>query len=307
MNRWNFLIIMIATTPGCTMLSLERHTLHQSTSAGDIRYQELMGNLAMVARDRSALPAYSTIFYGTISVGDSGQIGSTTTWQHVIGAGAQNGFSSEALNPQLSRTVLQNWSLDPILGPERIEAIRALLRWSIYGRETLTANELSLLASPDQNPSPGRHFGVLQQLEQLPPHWVHCGRFADKPHCTAYEAHSGDTWVWVLPEDSEALSHLLLAVQNIARVNGNSLVLFAIPTTPSSFSFPTLAKTVPADKPAFSVTATVAVSPGLKLVPMAIISRGGSTTSAPIRRSAVKSTQPDCYLEDSAGLGGDQW
>jgi hypothetical protein len=267
MNKWFLFIAIVAAVPGCTMLSLERHTLHQSNSAGDIRYSELMDNLAMVARDRTALPAYSTIFYGTISVSDSGQIGSTTTWQHVVGSGAQNGFGMQGLNPQLSRTVLQNWSLDPILGPERIEAIRALLRWSVYGRETLTAYEMSLLASPDQDPSPGRHFGVLDQMARLPSNWVQCGRWADKPACVAYEAHSGDTWVWVLPEHREALSQLLLAVQSIARVNGNSLVLFAIPTTPSAFSFATVQKTLPADEPAFSVTATVAVNPGLKLVP----------------------------------------
>jgi hypothetical protein len=270
MMRWALVVALgvdCIASFGCTTLSLERHTLDQGVSAGDIRYQEILDNLAMVARDHSALPAYSTMYAGTVSVSDSGSLTSTTAWQRLLGKGAQNGFASQGLNPQLSRTVLQNWSLDPILGPERLEAIRAMLRWSIYGRETLTAREIGLLASPDQDPSPGRHFGVLDQMEKLPVGSVRCGCLADVPACAVHKSHSGAKWVWVLPEDEGALSRLLLAVENVARVNSNSLVLFAIPTNPGAFTFTTNSQTAPAGEPAFSVTATVAVSPGLHLAP----------------------------------------
>ena len=206
MKLCSLVVVCAVACTGCTTLSLERQTLAQAASSGALRYQEVLNNLAMIANDPSALPAYSSIFAGTASVTDMGQFTSTTVWQHLKDVAVQNGFGSEAINPQISRAVLENWSLDPIVVPEKLEAMRAACQWMIYGPEMLSSLDHSLLASPDVDPSPGRHFGVEKQLAQLPPGWLGCGKRKDVPRGACYRAHCGHTWVWVMPEGTEALA-----------------------------------------------------------------------------------------------------
>jgi hypothetical protein len=166
---------------GCTTAALKRHTLNQAASPTDIRYQEILDNLAMVARDPSTLPSYSSIFAGTAQITDSAQMASTTTFGP--GSGAQ------VLNPQFTRATVGNWTLDPINVPEKLEAMRCACRWVVYGREAACQDCAGLLASPQQAPYPGRHFGVADRLAKLPQGWLNVGYKA--PMHARYKAHSG--------------------------------------------------------------------------------------------------------------------
>jgi hypothetical protein len=210
---------------GCTMISLERNTIAQSDSVMDLRYRIVMENLAMVADDPAALPVSSTMFAGSVQVSDLAQLGSTTIWQYVKGVagGSQSGFGSEAPNPQLSRTLTQNWTLDPAVVPEKLEALRCACRWVIYGPERACADCQGLLASPDQAPWPGRHFGVADRLERLPEGWLHVGRLKDVPAGACYKAHCGHTWVWVTPGGTEGLAGFTLVFLDIATIDHTSL------------------------------------------------------------------------------------
>jgi hypothetical protein len=227
-----------------------------------LRYREVLDNLAMVAENPFALPAYSSIFSGSASVTDTAQLGSTTIWQHVIGKGAPNGFASEAANGQLSRTVVENWTLDSILIPEKLEAIRAACRYLIY-RQLDAYDQDLLICPPDAVEVPlRRHFGVLKRLQPLAEgNWLHCGTLHDASLGAAYVSHYRGTWVWVMPEDVGSLSVFTLILQDIARVNGNNLTLFASPPPVSAFSF--YSKT----SGGFDVIATVGLSLDKELSP----------------------------------------
>ena len=96
---------------GCTMMSLERHTVAQADSAVDLRYREVLDNLALIAREPSALPSYASIFSGTIFVQDQGQLASTNIFPFV-GAVSPGSIAG---NASLNRQISQNWTLDPIL------------------------------------------------------------------------------------------------------------------------------------------------------------------------------------------------
>jgi hypothetical protein len=255
---------MLACT-GCTTIALERHTLSQEMTPTDIRYQEVLDNLAMVAHDPAALPAYSSIFAGTAQITDTSQVVSTTTF----GPGA----AAELLSPQYTRMVLGNWSLDPINVPEKLEAIRCACSWVIYGPEFACRDCPGLLASPEQAPYPGRHFGVADRMAQLPQGWLHVGRICDVPPMARYKAHSCDTWVWVMPDGMKALADLNLVIQDIARVDINSMTIQFVRPTPSDFVFPTIgpAKT-PCNGPPYDskkpwAVAEVSVSPCGNLMP----------------------------------------
>jgi len=243
MKVW-ILALAACVCSGCTMLSLERETLVQSGTVIDLRYREIMDDLAMIAHDPSSLPAFSTIFVGTSQVTDTGQIGATTMWQHVVPMTSasiiQNGLASEMGSPQVSRTILQNWTLDPIIVPEKIEAMRCACRWVLFGPEQACSDCQGLLASPDQAPGPGRHFGVADRLARLPPGWIHAGKSTDVPVNPCYKAKCCDTWVWVMPEDMQGLAEFALIIQDIARVASNSPTLFTFPPNPAPLRFQTV-------------------------------------------------------------------
>ena len=132
----------------------------------------------------------------------------------------KNGFASESANPSVSRSVNQNWSIDPIVVPEKLEAIRAVCRWVFWGPAGVSKESMSLLIRPDQAPpGPDRHFGVADSMAQLPAGWLCVGKLKDVPVCARYKAHCGDTWVWVTPDGIKGLADFTLIVQNIARVS----------------------------------------------------------------------------------------
>jgi hypothetical protein len=264
--RYGLLLVALASAcTGCITPALERHTLSQGKSPTAIRYQEVLDNLAIVAQNPASLPAYSSIFAGTAQVTDTAQLGSATT-------SGPHGAAAQVLSPQYSRAVLGNWTLDPINSPEKLEAIRCACRWVIYGREFACHDCIGLLASPEQAPYPGRHFGVADRMAKLPPHWLHVGQLREVPAKARCKAHSGDTWVWVMPEDMQSLADFTLIVQDIARVDSNSPTLLFILPTPSDFAFPTTSIPVPCVTGPFAnmmaiVTAAVKVDPCGALVP----------------------------------------
>ncbi len=140
--------ILIVGCAGCTMMSLERHTVAQTDSAVALRYHEVLDNLALIAKDPSALPSYASIFSGTIFVQDQGQLGSTNIWPFTgaVASGSIAGASS------LNRQISQNWALDPISAPEKLEAMRAACQWAIGGPDQVTPESRKLLIRPDEAP-----------------------------------------------------------------------------------------------------------------------------------------------------------
>jgi hypothetical protein len=264
--KYGVLLVCTAACTGCTTLALERQTLSQAATPTDIRYQEVLENLAMVARDPAALPAYSSIFAGTAQITDTSQFASTTS----VGPGAP---SAQVASPQFTRAVLGNWTLDPINAPEKLEAIRAACRWVLYGREFAWRDAPGLLASPAQAPYPGRHFGVADRLSRLPEGWIHVGPRSQVPAAARYTARCGDTWVWVMPGDTKALADFNIVLQDIARVDINSPTIQFLRPTPSDFAFPTkrLAHTPCATSPFYEmppvVIAEVSIDPCGNLMP----------------------------------------
>jgi hypothetical protein len=237
MRFGTLLLTVLSACTGCTTAALQRHANSQSGSPVDLRYRETLENLAMVAENSFALPAYSSIFSGTAQITDTAQLVSTTA----VGPG----MPGEMLNPQFTRVVLGNWTLDPLNAPEKLEAVRCACRWVIYGQDWACHDCVGLLETPQRFPCPGRHFGVADRLRQLPLEWLHRGGKQDVPAQACYKAHSGDVWVWVMPEDVKALADFSLILQDIARVDINSITLQYIRPAPSDFTFPTQPRLLP--------------------------------------------------------------
>src|SRR5262245_3838800 len=125
MTRAISLAITLLICGGCTTLALKNHALKQEETPTEIRYREVLDNLALVANNPASLPAYSSIFAGTAQVTDTAQLAANTT--------IVPGAATQVATPQLTRAALGNWTLDPLNSPEKLMAIRGACQWVIYG------------------------------------------------------------------------------------------------------------------------------------------------------------------------------
>jgi hypothetical protein len=208
----------IAST-GCTALSLERHTLNQIHSVADYRYREVMHCLAVVAHDPGALPPYGLLSAGTTRIADMETASSATQWSRAV-----QGFASETLALTLNRSPTESWTIIPVADYQQLEALRCACRWVTIGPERACSSCPGLLSSPEQDHSPGIHFGVADRLARLPVGWLHVGCHKDVPAGCCYKAHCGDTWVWVMPDGMVGLSDFTLVLQDIATLDTGTYV-----------------------------------------------------------------------------------
>jgi len=222
-----FAILVVAAALlclGCTNMALERATLAQASSVADLRYSEVLENLAMVADDPAVLPAYSSIFAGTAEISDTAAANSTTLTLVRASRGAVT-FGMETIDVPLSRNIKENWTLDPVVVPEKLRALRCACRW-ILTRSGDSASDSDVHLAKYKPPhgcgnrgeDSGFYFDVMDRLNLIPPDWLHVGRRQEVPHDACYHAHCHDTYVWVTPDGIDGLTKFALVVQAIARV-----------------------------------------------------------------------------------------
>ena len=208
---------VIAVCAGCTTMSLKRNALSHSGSTADLRYREVLENLALIANNPWALPSYSSIYAGTTEISDTIPVGSATNWSR--SAAGVTTFNSQAIDFPASRQVKENWTLDPTIVPEKLEAIRAASWWMLFGPAHPYGDSSMLgVYGPCHSP-PGYYFNVASELANLPAGWVRIGACNTAPRCAIYQATSHGTTVWVMPEDMGNLSAFTLVLQLIARAD----------------------------------------------------------------------------------------
>jgi hypothetical protein len=224
MKKFLFLVLLtVLSNAGCVATSLERHTINQSQSAADYRYQATLHALAMVYADPNTLPSYALLSNGITSVSHTGIASSATTLM-----GRPLIFASEAIGLTGAHSPQISWTVDPVADYTQLEAMRCACRWVLEGQEHLGPDCCHILADPEEDMTDGPHFGVAQRLSRLPGGWLGCGRGCAVPHGACYADHCGDCWVWVMPEGLEGLAGFTLALQDIATLN----------VTPSDGSWP---------------------------------------------------------------------
>jgi hypothetical protein len=220
-------IFALAST-GCTTLALKRQSLKHSESAMDLRYREAIENLAVISANPAVLPAFTSIFSGTTNVQDTVPFNSNNVLS-VGKAGAAASFAGTMDYP-LTRSVTQNWTLDPTITPEKLRAMRCACWWIVFGPNNQCGDCSSLYAYSTQSP-PGYYFDVAGRLAAIRPGWLRKGGKHDVSKAACYKAHCGDHYVWVLPNDMDCLSQFALILQSIARVQDDSVLFPKINTT----------------------------------------------------------------------------
>jgi hypothetical protein len=225
-------ILVFALLSGCTSVALRNGTLSQGESAVDVRYQEVVENLALLYANPTALPAYSSIFAGTVDINDTLQINPATTWQRsqpVANGPFVTVFNNQVLDVPATRTVKQNWTLDPVIAPEKLTAIACACRSVLFGPEN-AGPDCDTLGKYVPSKSGDRalcYFDVSEQLALIQlncPCWLHLSDCLQRPRCARFWASCHGKCVWVEPDGMAGLSQFTLVIQKIARADLNALM-----------------------------------------------------------------------------------
>ena len=108
--------LALVVSAGCTSQSVRRQTEAQADTFIDIHYRQVMDNLAMVADDPEVLPSYSMLDFGTADVTDKVAITGSVV------APPPRVATTALIDPSVSRTVKENWTLTPVVAPEKLRA-----------------------------------------------------------------------------------------------------------------------------------------------------------------------------------------
>jgi hypothetical protein len=214
-------LVALVLLSGCTPTVLREHSVSLAGSSSDLRYREVMENLAMIYANPCTLPAYSSVYSGGMDVQDGVQIDGTTTWAHAIPT--PSGFSSQTLDIPLSRSIKGTLTLDPTIVPEKLRALRAACQLVLFG-DIVFERDRTILMRYRPGLEPGPYFDVETELAQLPGDWLGRGHsHHDVPRNACFWAGCPGAYVWVCPENMESFSRFVLVFQRIARFDVSNL------------------------------------------------------------------------------------
>jgi hypothetical protein len=218
MTKTLLLCFALMIVSGCTTPALRRHTVNQAMSVTDMRYQEIMQGLAVVAHNGGVLPSIAVNTGGTATVANTVGIESATTWDTAV-----TGFSKQLLNLGGKHAPTEAWTVAPVAAEPNLEALRAAFCWTVYGAPEFGSEAMQVLRAPQHDDETGYHFGVADSLQSLPQNWLKWGHRCDVPKCVCYQAQCGDTFVWVTRDGMAGLSEFTLIVMDIATTDPTSL------------------------------------------------------------------------------------
>lgn len=128
-DRWSVLLLapLVAGATGCTHNQLRRSAVGQVGTVADIYQQQVLNNLARFAHDPNALPDFGVPTSGLATVADNATLGHTYGWTNTM-------LQSVGLTLGGGRNITQNWSLEPVRDPRKLELMRCAYRRAVgYG------------------------------------------------------------------------------------------------------------------------------------------------------------------------------
>jgi hypothetical protein len=243
MRAFPLLLVITVLTSGCASSSLQHYTLNQAMTVSDMRYKQVLYDLAVIADNSGNLPSFALTAGGIANVTNTVSVDTATLWAQAV-----KGFSQETLtafgqhNPELQ------WTLDPVVSEPQLEALGYACMWALYGPpdptshamevlRPLTFDDVSGVPANGVKKPPGYHFGVSDQLYRLPQGWVQYGDKKCIPHDAVYSAIYGKTAVWVMKEGLPWLSEFTLVILDISTIDSKTLVA-PTPTVQVTFTEP---------------------------------------------------------------------
>jgi hypothetical protein len=234
-------LLVLGLFSGCQTVQLRIGSINQAGSYGNIQEQQVLDNLAKFVYDINSLPTFAFSGQGNNAVTDQVSLGSTTTWERI--AEGLYGWFSSTLEPFAQRQANQNWVLQPVNDPRRLDLMRCAYQ------QVVRAN-LAARGVQDTGCCPSCPGGVCPDCEKrfntfytgktttptpLPgdpadsgavtnrclghnPVWFAWGCKKDMPKCCKClkYGHYCGVYVWVLPGGEDELTKLTLAILDYA-------------------------------------------------------------------------------------------
>lgn len=192
---------------GCTHTQLQRSTLNQIATVSDLRHMQVLDNLARVAANRSALPYFGVIETGTTQIQDQVSPAGSLNWDpHGLTQAALGGLGG-------SRSIADQWTLDPIKDPDRLMAMQCAYRWAL-GDPTVACKECDDAL---------KYFKVDTELVKIQPGWFGVGGKKEVPKRACHVGRCGDVYVWVTPEGLDGLTRFTVVIMDIATADKGEL------------------------------------------------------------------------------------
>jgi hypothetical protein len=175
----------------------------------------VLNNVAQFTANPAVMPSLAVFNAGTVTVADQKTANVNATGAPTLSNAQQAGSGlpilSLLLNPSVSRTLTENWSMAPVTDIDNLRRIRcAMQQLVLEGKQTSDCDDCA-------NQLERFYAGETQRIECLiPMGWYSAGRKHDVPKEALYVAHHGDVYVWVMPIGLEGLTRFTMTVIDLA-------------------------------------------------------------------------------------------
>jgi hypothetical protein len=214
--RVGLLVLLPLCLCGCqTHLALRDSTVCTTNTLTDLNYQQVLDNLAMFVANPSSMPSIAVSNAGTVTVADQTGVNANANYAPTLTFRQQGGGALPILtllfNPSGSRNVTENWSLVPVTDIDNLRRIRCAYQLLVLGGgETTDCDHCWDLL---------RRFyqGETDRMDcVIPMGWYLVGKKHDVPKHACYVGHYCDTYVWVMSDGIEGLTHFTMTVIDLA-------------------------------------------------------------------------------------------
>jgi hypothetical protein len=215
-GRYIATLVVLPLLAGCqTHLNLRNNSLKTTGTLADLNYHQVLNNVAQFTANPSTMPSLAVFNAGTVTVTDQKSANVNATGAPTLTSAQQAGSGlpilSILLNPSVSRTVTENWSMAPVTDIDNLRRIRCALQLLVLGgRETTDCDDCTKQLERF-------YLGETNRPEcRIPMGWYDVGRKQDVPKDACYVAHYNDVYVWVAPQGLEGLSRFTMTVIDLA-------------------------------------------------------------------------------------------
>lgn len=208
---------LLVVLAGCTDQQLATSTSRAASTVMEIQYQMILDNLARMARYPATLPSQIRIKQGTVQISD--ELG---LYQLQTSGSASGTFGG----PRAERTVSEQWGADAICDPLAVKQLQDVYRASMqlapFSDPSFLDIERARTSTQGKSgrdgSAPGDSINKIDLQRDVPRGWFQTGSGGQVPADAAYVGHSGETWVWVMPDKLADLSRFALIVLFITKL-----------------------------------------------------------------------------------------
>jgi hypothetical protein len=220
------LLFAVVGSTGCTYHQLRKNTANQALTISELHQQQVLDNVAMFVNNKDALPFFALPTQGTSEINDKGAITPLLTWSRLTTLPLAGSFLFNTAQTTMTaeRAARQNWTLNPINDPRKLELMRCAYQRAIGsccgGSESDSCPNCSerfnrfYTGSKDKKPDV---TNVTAECLNNTCCWFRVGTKHEVPNdCCNFVGKYCDTYVWVPHSGRDTLSKLTLVILDFA-------------------------------------------------------------------------------------------